>query len=291
MVRINYTVFRLPGRWLTGISKKVEHALGWENGKRDRLHQIDEVIAVEEGLGSSEAEKNILKGIAEFGDISVRRAMRSRLDVQGIEETSSFSSLKAKVGEQQYSRFPVFRGSLDNIAGILHVKDLIPYLDQPDSFEWKTLIRPPFFIHEQMLIKDLLNEFQSRQTHMAIVVDEFGGTDGIITMEDILEEIVGEIRDEYDDEESYNIRLDDYNFIFEGRMMISDACKMMQVPSKVFESVRGGSETMAGLVLEIAGEIPQQNQVFNIREFSFTVLEVSLNRIQKIKVNIDPSKA
>jgi CBS domain containing-hemolysin-like protein len=142
-----------------------------------------------------------------------------------------------------------------------------------------------------MLIKDLLIEFQSRQTHMAIVVDEFGGTDGIITMEDILEEIVGEIRDEYDDEESSNIRLDDNNFIFEGRIMISDACKMMQVPLKVFESVRGGSETLAGLVLEIAGEIPQQNQVFSIKEFSFTVLEVSLNRIQKLKVTIDTSKA
>ena len=291
MVRINYALFRLPGRWMTGISKKVEHALGWENGKRDRLHQIDEVIAVEEGIGTSEEEKNMLKGIAEFGDISVRRAMRSRLDVQGIEDTTSFESLKARVGEQQYSRFPVFRGSLDNIAGILHVKDLIPYLDQSDSFDWKTLLRPPFFIHEQMLIKDLLIEFQSRQTHMAIVVDEFGGTDGIITMEDILEEIVGEIRDEYDDEESSNIRLDDNNFIFEGRIMISDACKMMQVPLKVFESVRGGSETLAGLVLEIAGEIPQQNQVFSIKEFSFTVLEVSLNRIQKLKVTIDTSKA
>ncbi len=291
IVRINYTLFRLPGKWLTGISKKVEHALGWENGKRDRSHQIDEVIAVEEGIGTSEAEKNMLKGIAAFGDINVRRAMRSRLDVQGIEDTTSFEALKARVGEQQYSRFPVYKGSLDSIAGILYAKDLIPYLDQPDSFDWKPLLRPPFFIHEQMLVKDLLKEFQTRQIHMAIVVDEFGGTDGIITMEDILEEIVGEIRDEFDDEESSNVRIDDNNFIFEGRIMISDACKMMQVPPKVFDSVRGSSETIAGLVLEIAGEIPQQNQVFSIKEFSFTVLEVSLNRIQKLKVTIDPSKA
>jgi putative hemolysin len=291
MVRINYTLFRLPGKWLTGISKKVEHALGWENGKRDRLHQIDEVIAVEEGIGTSEEEKNMLKGIAAFGDINVRRAMRSRLDVQGIEDTTPFEALKARVGEQQYSRFPVYKGSLDSIAGILYAKDLIPYLDQPDSFDWKPLLRPPFFIHEQMLVKDLLKEFQTRQIHMAIVVDEFGGTDGIITMEDILEEIVGEIRDEFDDEESSNVRIDDNNFIFEGRIMISDACKMMQVPPKVFDSVRGSSETIAGLVLEIAGEIPQQNQVFSIKEFSFTILEVSLNRIQKLKVTIDPSKA
>ena len=291
MVRLNYMLFRLPGKWLTGLSRKVEHALGWENGKRDRMHQIDEVMSVEEGEGSSEEAKNMLKGIAAFGDVTVRRAMRSRLDVQGVEESVNFDDLKKSVGEQQYSRFPVFKGNLDTIAGMLHAKDIIPYLNMPGDFDWKTLIRPAFFIHEQMLVKDLLKEFQSRQTHFAIVVDEFGGTDGIITMEDILEEIVGDIRDEYDEEESLNIRLDENNFIFEGRIMISDACKQMIVPVRVFDAVRGSSETMAGLVLEIAGEIPQLNQVFAAREFTFTVLEVNFNRIQKLKVTIDPTKA
>ncbi len=291
MVRLNYTLFRLPGKWLTALSRKVEHALGWENGKRDRLHQIDEVMSVEEGEGSSEEEKNMLKGIAAFGDVTVRRAMRSRLDVQGVEESVNFEDLKKSVGEQQYSRFPVFKGSLDTIAGMLHAKDIIPYLNMPGDFDWKKLIRPAFFIHEQMLVKDLLKEFQSRQTHFAIVVDEFGGTDGIITMEDILEEIVGDIRDEYDEEESLNIRLDENNFIVEGKIMISDACKLMHVPVRVFDDIRGGSETMAGLVLEIAGEIPQLNQVFTAREFTFTILEVNFNRIQKLKVTIDPTKA
>jgi gliding motility-associated protein GldE len=291
MVRLNYTLFRLPGKWLTALSRKVEHALGWENGKRDRMHQIDEVMSVEEGEGSSEEEKNMLKGIAAFGDVTVRRAMRSRLDVQGVEESVNFEDLKKSVGEQQYSRFPVFKGSLDTIAGMLHAKDIIPYLNMPGDFNWKTLIRPAFFIHEQMLVKDLLKEFQSRQTHFAIVVDEFGGTDGIITMEDILEEIVGDIRDEYDEEESLNIRLDENNFIVEGKIMISDACKLMHVPVRVFDDVRGSSETMAGLVLEIAGEIPQLNQVFTAREFTFTILEVNFNRIQKLKVTIDPTKA
>ena len=291
MVRLNYTLFRLPGKWLTALSRKVEHALGWENGKRDRMHQIDEVMSVEEGEGSSEEEKNMLKGIAAFGDVTVRRAMRSRLDVQGVEESVNFEDLKKSVGEQQYSRFPVFKGSLDTIAGMLHAKDIIPYLNMPGDFDWKKLIRPAFFIHEQMLVKDLLKEFQSRQTHFAIVVDEFGGTDGIITMEDILEEIVGDIRDEYDEEESLNIRLDENNFVVEGKIMISDACKLMHVPVRVFDDVRGGSETMAGLVLEIAGEIPQLNQVFTAREFTFTILEVNFNRIQKLKVTIDPTKA
>ena len=146
-----------------------------------------------------EEEKNILKGIAQFGNVTVRKAMRSRLDVQGVEETVNFGELKKKVEEQQYSRFPVFNESLDSITGILHAKDLIPYLDEKDDFNWSTLVRPAFFIHEQMLVEDLLREFQSKRIHFAIVVDEFGGTDGIITMEDILEEIVGEIADEFDD--------------------------------------------------------------------------------------------
>jgi putative hemolysin len=179
---------------------------------------------------------------------------------------------------------------LDTIAGMVHAKDLIPHLGKSADFDWQQLIRPAFFIHEQMLVNDLLKAFQEKQKHFAIVVDEFGGTDGIVTMEDILEEIVGEIRDEYDDEESLNVRLDEHNYIFEGRIMINDACKIMRVPGNVFESVRGGSETMAGLLLEIAGEIPQNNQVFTVQQFTFTVMDVTMNRIQKLKVTIDPTK-
>jgi CBS domain containing-hemolysin-like protein len=236
---------------------------------------------------TSEEEKNILKGIAQFGNVTVRKAMRSRLDVQGIDESASFAELKKKVEEQQYSRFPVFKDSLDSITGMLHAKDLIPHLDEHDDFNWRMLVRPAFFIHEQMLVEDLLKEFQSKRIHFAIVVDEFGGTDGIITMEDILEEIVGEIRDEYDDDDPVNIRIDDFNYIFEGKMMINQALKIMRLPAKEFDQMRGDSETVAGLVLEIAGEIPKQNQVFKINGFTFTVLEVSMNRIHKIKITIE----
>jgi hypothetical protein len=137
-----------------------------------------------------------------------------------------------------------------------------------------------------MLVEDLLKDFQQKRTHFAIVVDEFGGTDGIITMEDILEEIVGEIRDEYDDEESVNMRIDDFNFIFEGKMMINEACKLMKLPNRVFDAIRGDSETVAGLVLELAGEIPQLNQELVAKDFTFTVLEVAMNRIHKIKITI-----
>ncbi len=280
-VWLNFWMFRRLGSWTSGITDHIEKALGRNNDMITRLEQIDQAED-----GSSEEEKNILKGIAQFGNITVRRAMRSRLDVQGVEAGIPFSALKQMVSDQQYSRFPVYNESLDNISGMIHAKDLIPYLDHDDAFEWKKLVRPAFFIHEQMLVEDLLKEFQSKRIHFAIVVDEFGGTDGIITMEDILEEIVGEIRDEYDDEESVNIRLDEFNFIFEGKMMINEACKLMNLPNRVFDAIRGNSETVAGLVLELAGEIPKLNQVLVANDFTFTVLEVAMNRIHKIKITI-----
>lgn len=285
-VWLNAIMFRRLGQWTAGITDKIELALGRNNDMRTRLEQIDQAMGLGEADGSSVEEKNILKGIAQFGNITVRRAMRSRLDVQGVEASITFSELKRKVADQQYSRFPVFNENLDNIAGMIHAKDLIPHLDKADDFDWKPLVRPAFFIHEQMLVEDLLKDFQQRRTHFAIVVDEFGGTDGIITMEDILEEIVGEIRDEYDDEESVNMRIDEFNFIFEGKMMINEACKLMNLPNRVFDAIRGDSETVAGLVLELAGEIPKLNQVLVANDFTFTVLEVAMNRIHKIKITI-----
>jgi CBS domain containing-hemolysin-like protein len=279
-------MFRRLGQWTAGITDNIEKALGRNNDMRTRLEQIDQAMGMDETDGSSEGEKNILKGIAQFGNITVRRAMRSRLDVQGVETGIPFTDLKQKVAEQQYSRFPVFNENLDNIAGMIHAKDLIPHLDKADDFDWKSLVRPAFFIHEQMLVEDLLKDFQQKRTHFAIVVDEFGGTDGIITMEDILEEIVGEIRDEYDDEESVNMRIDEFNFIFEGKMMINEACKLMNLPNRVFDAIRGDSETVAGLVLELAGEIPKLNQVLVANDFTFTVMEVAMNRIHKIKITI-----
>ena len=285
-VWLNATMFRRLGQWTAGITDNIEKALGRNNDMRTRLEQIDQAMGLGEADGSSVEEKNILKGIAQFGNITVRRAMRSRLDVQGVEAGITFSELKQKVADQQYSRFPVFNENLDNIAGMIHAKDLIPHLDKADDFDWKPLLRPAFFIHEQMLVEDLLKDFQQKRTHFAIVVDEFGGTDGIITMEDILEEIVGEIRDEYDDEESVNMRIDEFNFIFEGKMMINEACKLMNLPNRVFDAIRGDSETVAGLVLELAGEIPKLNQVLVANDFNFTVLEVAMNRIHKIKITI-----
>ena len=286
-VWVNFKMFSIPGGWMAAITERIEKPLRGSNDMTSRLEQIDQAIGLGTKDGTTEEEKNILKGIAQFGNITVRRAMRSRLDVQGMDEAIDFYELKRKVAEQQYSRFPVYKESLDTITGMLHAKDLIPHLQKPEDFNWKSLVRPAFFIHEQMLVEDLLKEFQAKRKHFAIVVDEFGGTDGIITMEDILEEIVGEIRDEYDDDDLTNVRVDEFNYIFEGRMMINQALKLMHLPSKMFDDIRGDSETVAGLLLEIAGEIPKQNQVISIKGFTFTVLEVSMNRIHKIKITID----
>jgi CBS domain containing-hemolysin-like protein len=165
------------------------------------------------------------------------------------------------VEELQYSRLPVFKNNLDEIVGILHTKDLLAHIDEPNTYDWHTHIRSAFFVHEQKWIEDLLQEFRTKRMHFAVVVDEFGGTSGIVTLEDIMEEIIGEIKDEFDDEESINKKIDEYTYIFEGKLMINDACKAMKLPNDVFDSIRGESDSVAGLVLEIAGEFPQRKNI------------------------------
>ena len=187
-----------------------------------------------------------MKGIVKFGNISVRQIMRSRLDVNGVDYEISLKDLINKVEELHYSRLPVYKGSLDEVAGIIHTKDLIPYLNERDGFDWHPLIRQPYFVPESKLIEDLLRDFQQKRIHFAIVVDEFGGTSGIVTMEDILEEVIGDIRDEFDDEETGNRKLDEKNYLVEGKTMLHDMCKLMRLPMDTFDGVRGDSESLAG---------------------------------------------
>ena len=235
-------------------------------------------------------EKQILKGIRKFGDTTVKQIMRTRLDVSGIEHTITFEDVIRKIEELHYSRLPVYKNNLDEVAGMLHTKDLLPYVNasKVENYDWHTLIRPAFFVHEQKLIEDLLQEFRNRRIHFAVVVDEFGGTSGIVTLEDIMEEIIGDIKDEFDDEESTNKKLDNYTYIFEGKTMINDVCKAMELPADVFENVRGDSDSLAGLVLEIAGEFPQVNEEIVSGDFTFIPLEINKNRIDKVKVIIAP---
>ena len=235
-----------------------------------------------------ESEKNILKGILEFGTITVKQIMKARTDVSGIDYDTDFAHLIARIEELHYSRLPVFKENLDEVVGMIHTKDLLPFLDNDANFNWQELMRPTFFVHEQKLIEDLLQEFQTKRIHFAIVVDEFGGTSGIVTLEDVLEEVIGEIKDEFDEEETTFKKIDDNNYIFEGRTMINDVCKAMELPVDTFDVVKGESDSLAGLVLEIAGEIPKALQVVECGDFEFTVLELVKYRIEKVKVTIKP---
>lgn len=282
VVEVIYYLFRRISIWMMSLSDKIERMLG---GGNPASYNIDDLTNQSD---ATEEEKNIIKGIAKFGDITVKQIMQTRLDVSGVDYGLSFRGLKQKIEELHYSRLPVFKKNLDEIAGMIHTKDVLPFLNEPDDFDWHTLIRAPYFVHEQKLIEDLLKEFQSKRIHFAIVVDEFGGTSGIVTLEDILEEIIGDIKDEFDDEESGNKKIDDSTYILEGRTMINDVCRMMDLPPDTFDEVRGDSDSLAGLILELGGYIPQANDVINCGDFEFTILEVQRNRINKVKVAIKP---
>lgn len=279
LVEIVYLLFKRTGMAMAGFADGVENSIG----RKSRSYDLDEL---ENDNSSTEEEKNILKGIAKFGNITVKQIMRTRLDVTGVDYSLSFKELIKRVEEQHYSRLPVYKGSLDDVVGMIQTKDLIPHLDEADTYDWHPLMRQPYFVHQHKLIEDLLKEFQSKHVHFAVVVDEFGGTSGIVTLEDIMEEVIGDIKDEFDDEESGNGKIDDFNYVFEGKTMINDVCKVMHLPVQTFDSVRGDSDSLGGLILELAGYIPPQNEVIKAGDFHFTILEADKNRILKVKVTI-----
>ncbi len=237
-------------------------------------------------------EKNLLEGIVRFGDETAREIMTSRQDVVDIDFKSQFSDVLRCIIDNNYSRIPVYQDSIDNIRGILYIKDLLPHLGKPATFRWQSLIRPPYFVPETKKIDDLLREFQENKVHIAVVVDEFGGTSGIVTLEDILEEIVGEINDEYDEEEKNYVRVNNNTFIFEGKTQQTDFFRVMKIDEDVFADVEGDAETVAGLLLDIKGEFPQLHEKIVYRNFTFEVMEMDERRISKIKVVVkDPDAA
>jgi len=289
VIEVFNSFFSRFSRRMVRFSDSIEKSLSSDINDVDP-EQIDYAIDLLPENEVSQDEKRILKGLRKFRYTSVKQIMRTRMDVSGISVDNNFHELIRQLEELHYSRLPIYVNDLDNIKGVLNTKDLLPYLSEPASFDWQFLIRKPFFVHEQKYIENLLQDFRNKHIHFAVVVDEFGGTSGIVTLEDIMEEIIGEIKDEFDDEESANKKIDDYNYIFEGRTMINDACKSMGLPVDTFESVRGESDSMAGLLLEIAGEFPQQNEKLTSGDFVFIPLEISKNRIDKIKVIIHPSQ-
>ena len=231
-------------------------------------------------------EKDMLEGIVRFGDETAKEVMTSRQDVVDLDFRSSFPDVLKCIVENNYSRIPVYQGSIDNIRGILYIKDLLPHLSKPASFRWQSLIRPPYFVPETKKIDDLLRDFQENKVHIAIVVDEFGGTSGLITLEDILEEIVGEINDEYDEEEKSYTRINANTYIFEGKTLLSDFYKILDLDDETFKEVEGDADSLAGLLLEIKGDFPELNEKIDYQNFTFAVTELDEHRISKIKVII-----
>lgn len=236
-------------------------------------------------------EKNILKSLVNFGNISVKQIMKSRLDVMAIEQSTSFEELMVKVNDWGYSRIPVYEETFDSITGVLYIKDLLPYVNHPDGLDWKTLIRPAFFVPEMKKIDDLLNEFKEKQIHMALVIDEYGGTLGIVTLEDILEEIFGEIKDEFDVDEITYSKLDDLNYVFEGKMSINDFLKIIDIESDYFDDVKGEADSLAGLIMEITQNIPSVGDKIEYGMFTFIVESADKRKVNRIKTIINPDKA
>ena len=289
IVEIFNSLFFKISKRLVNLSDKIENSFQSGSSSLDDT-QLDYAIDLLPENEASNEEKEILKGIRKFGNTTVKQTMRTRLDVSGIEIKSTFKNVIKKVQEISYSRLPVYKNNLDEIVGMLHTKDLLPHLNEEENFDWRSLMRPVFYVHEQKLIEDLLQDFRNKRIHIAVVVDEFGGTSGIVTLEDIMEEIIGDIQDEFDDEQSVNKKLDDYNYIFEGKTMIQDVCRALNVPLHTFDILRGESDSLGGLVLEIAGEFPKVNEQFFTQNYIFTPLEINKNRIEKVKITLKPKE-
>lgn len=251
----------------------------------DHLSQALELTS--EGDTTKEEQK-ILEGIVTFGNTDTKQVMRPRLDIFALDEEMKYPEVLEEIKKNGYSRIPVFSENMDNVSGVLYVKDLLPYLDRK-SFNWMSLIREPYFVPENKKLDDLLQEFQEQKKHMAIVVDEYGGTSGIVTLEDIIEEIVGDISDEFDDEDLTYSKLDDHTYVFEGKTNLKDFYKVVKMPDdhqELFEQQKGESETIAGFVLEISGNFPRRGEKINFENHKFTVESLDKKRLKQIKVNL-----
>ena len=269
---------------LVGSTKVIERRLKRYNTEID-IEEINKAIEITVEKKESKQDAKMLKGIVHFGNIMVKQIMRPRTEVAALDYEFSFKELMEFILETGYSRYPVFKDNLDNIMGVLNVKDLLEHLNQDDSFGWQSMVREPFFVPEGKKIDDLLREIQQNRKHLAVVVDEYGGTAGIITLEDIIEEVVGDITDEFDDTADSNFKkLDDKNFLFDGKTPLVDACRLMEIDTETFSDTKGEAETLAGLILETAGRIPKNGEEVILLNYKFTIISVMNNRIEKVKI-------
>ena len=273
------------------LSKTVNRLSIEGKGPSLSVDDLEQALELTSDHNTKEEEQRILKGIVRFGSTSVKEVMTPRTSVVAIDQRTGYHEALNKMTDSGYSRIPVFEENLDQIKGLLYVKDLLPHINASEHFGWQKLMRQPFFVPESKKIDDLLGEFQRRRVHLAIVVDEFGGTSGVITLEDVLEEIVGEISDEFDDDDLSYSKLDDYNFVFEASIPLIDLCRVLDLPKDRFDAVDGESDTLAGLVLELAGKFLDRGEVVQYDEFTFLVESTDQRKIIRIKITITPEKA
>ncbi len=255
------------------------------------IDELNHAIDITSNKDTPEEEKKILKGIARFGNIDVKQIMKPRMDVVAFDNEKKFSELIPVILETRYSRIPVFKESFDSVIGVLYTKDLLPFLNrkEDDSFQWQSLVRQAYFVPESKKINDLLQEFQEKKMHLAIVVDEYGGNSGIVTLEDILEEIVGEINDEFDEEELTYSKLDDHNFVFDGKALLNDVCRVTELDRKFFESKNDDVDTLAGLILELSGSIPVRGEIVEHNGIKLKIESADRRRIKRVKISLPES--
>ena len=279
-----YTIFKPVVLLLSGSShlfdkylKKRMHSISME--------EISQAIDIADKNKEIE-EKHILKGLLNFGNTSVKQIMKPRTEVSCIDISTNSQELLKTVMEWNFSRIPVYEDSFDQVKGVLYVKDLLPYIHNDSAFNWTEIMRTPLYVPEHKKIDDLLEEFQEKRVHMAIVVDEYGGTSGIVTMEDILEEVFGEIKDEFDNEDLSYSKLDDSTYIFEGQTAIHDVVKILELSSDIFDETRGDADTIGGLIMEVQEEIPAKGEKINIEHLTFTVESADNRRVKRVKLEI-----
>ena len=289
-IRLLTELFRPISSILVSSTRFIEGKIGTKQANNISSEDFAHAIELTVGHEATREEVNIFKGILKFGNITARQVMRTRLDVSALDNEMTFDEVRQHCLEVGYSRLPVYKDTLDKVAGMIHTKDFLPHIDD-DHFDWHKLIRPAYFVHEGKLIEDLLKEFQSKRIHLAIVVDEFGGTSGIITLEDIMEEIIGDIRDEFDEDDLNYKKLDNNIYVFEGKTLINDVCRVIGEPAETFDDARGESDSLAGLILEIRGRFPTVNESVHYKQFEFTVMSMDKMRITRVKLTIHPMLA
>jgi len=274
-------------RPLVKITSTIEDKVERFQGVTDK-DDLDRAIELAmDGEENANDNVDILKGIIKFGDVSVKQIMKSRVDVIAVDVTMSFNELMEIVKVNGYSRIPIFNEDFDSIVGLLYVKDLLGYLGKSKLFNWQQLIRENIlYVPESKKINELLKEFQKRRIHMAIVVDEYGGSSGIVTLEDVLEEVIGDIKDEFDQEEAEFIKLDDSNYIFEGKIMINDVCRVIGESVETFDGIKGDADSLAGIILELVGKIPKTGKIIQHENYTFRIIAATERRIERIKMTI-----